>query len=60
VRLLGALVEGWDVERIRAEMGLSDPSGSAGELARDLDMPSTEALVQHVAREGLYLPPMLW
>jgi hypothetical protein len=60
VRLLGALVDGWDDERIRAELGLSDPSGLAVELARELGVPSTEALVQHVAREGLYLPPTLW
>ena len=60
VRLLGALVEGWDDERIRAGMGLFDPSGYAQELARGLGLPSTEALVQHAAREGLYLPPMLW
>jgi len=59
VRLLGALVEGWDDERIRAGMGLSDPSGYALELARRLSLPSTGALVQHAAREGLYVPPTL-
>ena len=60
VRLLGALVEGWDDERIRAGMGLSDPSHEARELARRLGLPCTGALVQHAAREGLYLPPKLW
>jgi hypothetical protein len=60
VRLLGALVEGWDDERIRAGMGLPDPSGYAAELARELGLPSTGALVQRAAREGLHLPPMLW
>jgi hypothetical protein len=60
VRLLGALIEGWDDERIRAGMGLSDPSGYAHELARHLALPSAGALAQHAAREGLCLPPMLW
>ncbi len=60
VRLLGALVEGWDDDRIRASTGLSDPSGYARLLARHLALPSTEALVRHAAREGLHLPPMLW
>ncbi len=60
LRLLGALVEGWDDDRIRAGMGLSDPSGYAQELARHLGLPSTGALVQRAAREGLYLPPTLW
>jgi hypothetical protein len=60
VRLLGALVEGWDEDRIRAGVGLSDPSGSARALARRLGLPSVGALAQHVAREGLYLPSSLW
>jgi hypothetical protein len=60
VRLLGALVEGWDDERIRAGLGLSDPSGYAQDLARRLALPSAQALVQHAAREGLCLPPVLW
>src|SRR3954451_4317855 len=60
LRLLGALVEGWDDERIRAGTCLSDPSGHPQALPRRLALPSTGALVQHAAREGLYLPPMLW
>ena len=60
VRLLGALVEGWDEDGIRAGLGLSDPSGHAAQLARDLGLPAPSALVQHAAREGLYLPPSLW
>jgi hypothetical protein len=60
LRLLGALVEGWDDERIRAWMAVSDPAGYAGELTRYLALTSTEALVQHAAREGLYLPSELW
>lgn len=60
LQLLGALVEGWDDERIRAGVGLSNPSGYAQELARRLALPSTGALVQRAAREGLYLPPVLW
>jgi len=60
VRLLGALIEGWEDERIRADLGMSDPSGYAHDLARRLGLPSTGALVQHAAREGLYLPPMVW
>jgi hypothetical protein len=60
LRVLGALVDGWDDDRIRADLGLSDPSGYAQALARRLALPSTGALVQHAAREGLYLPPVLW
>jgi hypothetical protein len=60
VRLLGALVEGWDDERLRSGLGLSDPSGYAQELARRFALPSAQALVQHAAREGLFLPPALW
>jgi hypothetical protein len=60
VKLLGALVEGWDEDRIRAGLGLSDPARSAEQLARRLALPSTEALVQHAGREGLHLPPLLW
>jgi hypothetical protein len=60
LRLLGALVEGWDDHRIRAGMGLSDPARHLAHLARDLGFPATDALVQHAAREGLYLPPSLW
>jgi hypothetical protein len=60
LRLLGALVEGWGNERIRTSLGLSDPSGYAQVLTRRLGFPSTEALVQHAAQEGAYLPPMVW
>jgi len=60
LRLLGALVEGWDEQRVRAGTGVSDPVGHAQALARRLALPSTGALVQHAARKGLYLPPMLW
>ncbi|MFL6136103.1 MAG: hypothetical protein ACJ72A_25075 [Nocardioidaceae bacterium] len=60
VRLLGAVVEGWDDERIQAGLGVSDPSGYAQGLAHCLGLPSTGALVQHAAREGLFLPPALW
>jgi hypothetical protein len=60
VRLLGALVEGWDYERIRAVLGLSDPVGYAEHLAGHFGLESIGALVQHVAREGLSLPSVLW
>jgi hypothetical protein len=60
VRLLGAMLEGWDDQRMRASLGLPDPSGYADKLARRLALPSTPALVQHAAREGLHLPPVLW
>ena len=60
VRLLGALIEGWDDERIRAGLGLSDPARRAAELASQLGLASTDALVQTAAREGLFLPPALW
>ena len=60
VQLLGALVEGWDDDRVRARTGVVDPARRAARLARDLGLPSTSALVQHAAREGLYLPPSLW
>lgn len=60
LRLLGALLDGWDDDRIRTGMGLSQPSRHVAHLARDLVFESTGALLQHVAREGLYLPPALW
>ena len=60
LRLLGALVEGWDDARIRADLSRSDPAGDAAELAGHLGLPSTGALVQGAAREGLFLPPALW
>ena len=60
VRLLGALVDGWGHDRIRTVRGVSDPAGRARRLAHDLALPSPEALVQHAAREGLFLPPLLW
>lgn len=60
LRLLGALVEGWDDDRIRTVLGVPDPPGSAAELAGRLGMPSAGTLVQHAAREGWHLPPMLW
>ena len=60
VRLLGALVEGWDDARIRVQLGLSDPGRQVEQLARDLGLSSAGALVRHAAREGLYLPTALW
>ncbi|MCW2846186.1 MAG: protein of unknown function, putative domain [Marmoricola sp.] len=60
LRLLGALVEGWDDERAQAVLRLSDPARRAQELARHLGLTTTGALVQHAAREGLYVPPALW
>ncbi|WP_374969343.1 hypothetical protein [Terrabacter sp. BE26] len=60
VRLLGALVEGWDDDRIRAGAGLAHPSDDALRLAGRLGLPSVEALVQHAARKGWYVPPALW
>jgi hypothetical protein len=59
-RLLGALAEGWDDERVRAGTGLTDPSGHVRRLARRLGLPSTDALVQHAARRGWHVPPALW
>ena len=60
LQLLGALIDGWDDERVGAEMGLSDPSGRARELAQHLGQPTVEALLLHATGEGLYLPPPLW
>ncbi len=60
LQLLGALVEGWDEDRIRATSGLSDISRRSSRLASDLGFSRIGALVQHAAREGLYLPPPLW
>jgi hypothetical protein len=59
-QLLGALVEGWDDERIRSVLGLADPTHHAEQLAGRLGLQSIVALVQHAAREGLSLPPALW
>lgn len=60
LRVLGALVDGWEDDRIRAAVGLPDPAGYVQALARRLALPCAGALVQHAAREGLYLPPALW
>jgi hypothetical protein len=60
LRFLGALVDGWGDERVRARLGVGDPAGHARGLAQRLGVPSTAALVQHTAREGLYVPPALW
>ena len=60
LRLLGALVSGWDDDRVRITPGLPDPARRVEELARRLAVPSREALVQHAARRGLHLPPSLW
>jgi hypothetical protein len=60
LRLLGALVDGWDDDRIRAGLGLSHASRHLVRLAHDLGFGSTGALLQHAAREGLYLPPPVW
>ena len=60
LRLLGALVEGWDDDRIRASHGLPDPAPAVEELSRRLGIPSAEALVRHAARRGLYVSPSLW
>jgi hypothetical protein len=60
LRLLGALVAGWDDKRIRASSGLDDMSGRSSRLASELGFSDVGALVQHAAQEGLYLPPPLW
>ncbi|MEW1953428.1 hypothetical protein [Terrabacter sp. NPDC080008] len=60
LRLLGALVEGWDDDRIGAAPGLIRTSGDALRLAERLGLPSVEALVQHAARKGCYVPSALW
>jgi hypothetical protein len=60
LKLLGALVEGWDDERVHACTGVSDAGRRVAALTRDLGSPDTGALVQRAAREGLYLPASLW
>jgi hypothetical protein len=60
LQLLGALVEGWDEDRIRADVGPVDVALRSSGLAAELGLPGVEALVQHAAREGLHLPPLLW
>jgi hypothetical protein len=60
VRLLGALVEGWDDDRIRAGLGVPDPSRCADELACRLGLASADAVVRRAAREGWHVPPVLW
>jgi hypothetical protein len=60
LRLLGALVDGWDDDRVRTTPGLPDPARRVDVLARRFALASREALVQHAARRGLHLPPLLW
>ena len=60
LQLLGALVAGWDDERIQARTGWYDVAHRASRLASDLGFPDIGALVQHAAEAGLHLPPPLW
>ena len=60
LKLLGALVEGWDDDRIRARSGIHDMSRRRSRLAVDLGFEDPGALVRHAAHEGLHLPPALW
>jgi hypothetical protein len=60
LELLGALLEGWDHEDIRGRCGVAHVAAHVDDMARRLGRASVDALLLHVAREGLYVPPPLW
>jgi hypothetical protein len=60
LRVLGALLEGWDAEQIGVGCAVPSVARHVARLAARLDVPSTHALLLHVARAGLYVPPALW
>jgi hypothetical protein len=60
LELLGALLEGWDDEDINARCEVTHVAAHTDELAGRLGDSSTHALLVHVARAGLYVPPPLW
>jgi hypothetical protein len=58
--LLGALLQGWDDERIAARFAIRQVAAHTARLADRLRLPSDHALLVHVARQGRYIPPALW
>jgi hypothetical protein len=58
--VLGALLHGWDDERISARYGVPDVPARQARITGRLGLGSQHALLLHVAREGLYIPPRLW
>jgi hypothetical protein len=60
LHVLGGLLQGWDDERIGAGCAVPRVAEHAEGMARRLALPTVHALLVHVAREGLYIPPVLW
>jgi hypothetical protein len=60
LQILGALLSGWPLARIRAECAAPDVAYRLDRLARRLGCPSIHALLMYVSAEGLYIPPPLW
>jgi hypothetical protein len=56
--LLGALLEGWDHDRIHAAAG--GAPAQLDEIMQLLGLDTLHALLLYAAREGLYIPPGLW
>ena len=60
LRILGALLEGWDDERISACCGVPWDAWHAEALAIRLGFGTVDALLLGIARAGRYVPPALW
>jgi hypothetical protein len=60
LQFLGALLAGWEAERVGARCGIEDVGAHADALAQRLGLSSRDQLLLHAAREGRYLPPALW
>jgi hypothetical protein len=60
LRVLGGLLQGWDAERVGTSCAVPSVQRHLDGLTRRLTFASPHALLVHVAREGLYIPPPLW
>lgn len=60
LQVLGALLEGWDTERISARLPGVPVAAVMAELTAGKGPAATEAVVLAAAREGCYVPPALW
>jgi hypothetical protein len=60
LRLLGALMAGPDADWVQFRRGEAGLPERTAVLADRMGLRSTDELLLHVAREGLYVPPALW
>jgi hypothetical protein len=60
LRVLGALLHGWDDQRIGARFPVPPVAARVEAMVVRLGVPSSRHLLLRAAREGLYVPPALW